>query len=278
MARAHSTVTVTDVVNTRAATRVVARVAGEAVESLDQVIEEAIRGSWPAVREYVQAYRALTINVLGAAKDARPDLVAFDQGRYLIVDAKGHFSSAGAAVLAQGSIDAPFSPWVGIAGNGMGVALEVVSRLRTLVIQLDPLPLPRGGSALRFSELDEFDIRRFTRLVVQELDGDQPPLLRISEVFDLSATELGRLFGVSRQAAAQWLDEGVPSARQAKAATVAAIADILAQRLKRSRIAGMARRPADAYDGKTMLELIEADQQNRLLESVRGSFDYAAAA
>jgi hypothetical protein len=273
-----ATVTVTNVIDTKTAKRLVGQVAGEAVSSLDEVVEEAVQGSWRAVHDYVQAYRALTSSLLGAVNDVRPDLVLFDEGHYLIVDAKGKFSRAGAAVLERASIQAPFSPWVGIAGNGTGVALEVVSRLRALIIQLDPLPLPKGKSALLFSNLDELDIRRFTRLVMQELDGDQPPLWRISEVFDLNTTELGRLFGVSRQAAAQWLDEGVPSARQAKAATVAAIADIVDQRLKRSRIAGIARRPAEAYGGQTMLELIAADKHDWLLESVRESFDYAATA
>jgi len=111
-----------------------------------------------------------------------------------------------------------------------------------------------------------------------ELDGDRPPLHRVTDVFALSTTELGRLFGVSRQAAAQWLEEGAPPVRQAKAVIVAAIADIFDRRLKRSRIPSVVRRPADAYDGSTALELIEADRQEWLLESVRASFEYSATA
>ena len=62
------------------------------------------------------------------------------------------------------------------------------------------------------------------------------------------------------------------------AATVAAIADVLARRLKPARVPGIARLPAVEYGGKTMLELIAADRHDWLLDSVRRSFDYAATA
>jgi hypothetical protein len=110
---------------------------------------------------------------------------------------------------------------------------------------------------------------------MQYADGDRFRLSRITETFGLSVTELGWLFGVSRNVAAQWLDDGPPSVRQQKVGVVAAIADILATCLKRSRIPGVVRRSAKAYGGMTMLELVEADRHDDLLESVRESFDYA---
>jgi hypothetical protein len=54
----------------------------------------------------------------------------------------------------------------------------------------------------------------------------------IADAFELSETELGRLFGVSRQAVGQWRDRGVPSSRMAKVTTVAAICDLLGHQLK----------------------------------------------
>src|SRR3954449_3246693 len=81
----------------------------------------------------------------------------------------------------------------------------------------------------------------------------------IAETFELSETELGRLFGVSRQAVGQWRERGVPSNRMAKVATVAAICDLLNHRLKPERIPGAARRPAAAYGGLSILEMIERD-------------------
>jgi DNA-binding XRE family transcriptional regulator len=98
----------------------------------------------------------------------------------------------------------------------------------------------------------------------------------IAETLELSETELGRLFGVSRQAVGQWRERGVPSSRKTKVATVAAICDLLCHRLKHERIPGIARRPADAYGGLSMLEMIERGREDELLTLVRRSFDWAA--
>jgi hypothetical protein len=98
----------------------------------------------------------------------------------------------------------------------------------------------------------------------------------IAETFELNETELGRLFGVSRQAVGQWRERGVPSNRMAKVATVAAIGDLLQHRLKPERIPGIARRPADAYGGLSMLAMIERDRQDELQAEVRRSFDWAS--
>jgi hypothetical protein len=97
----------------------------------------------------------------------------------------------------------------------------------------------------------------------------------IAETFALSETELGGLFGVRRQAVSQWRARGLPGARQEKAATVAAIGDLLRHRLKLERIPGIARRPARAYGGLTMLEMVERDRHGELLMEVRSSFDWA---
>src|SRR3954453_21199936 len=100
----------------------------------------------------------------------------------------------------------------------------------------------------------------------------------IAETFELTETELGRLFGVSRQAVGQWRERGVASNRMAKVTTVAAIGDLLGHQLKSERIPGVARRPADAYGGFSMLDLIELDQQDELLTLIRRSFDWASLA
>jgi hypothetical protein len=97
----------------------------------------------------------------------------------------------------------------------------------------------------------------------------------IAETFELSETELGRLFGVSRQAVGQWRERGVPSNRKAKVATVSAIGDLLRHQLKPERIPGIARRPADAYGGRSMLQMIERGRQDELQAAIRRSFDWA---
>ena len=110
-----------------------------------------------------------------------------------------------------------------------------------------------------------------TALAVSLLD-------QIRDTFALSDTELGRLFGVRRQAVAQWREREIPGRRQAKAATVAAVCDLLKHRLKPERIPGIARQPAAAYGGLSMLEMIERDRHDELHELVRRSFDWAATA
>lgn len=100
----------------------------------------------------------------------------------------------------------------------------------------------------------------------------------IAETLELSETELGRLFGVSRQAVGQWRERGVPSSRKGKIATVAAICDLLRHRLKRERIPGIARRPADAYGGLSIIEMIQRDRQDELQALIRRSFDWGSTA
>jgi hypothetical protein len=276
VATAH--VSVTEVVDIRTAKRLVDGFAGGTVRALDELLPDALGGRRQAVRGYVEEYRALTDQVLGAVRDARPDLVVIRDDVFWVVDAKREISKFGTTVFQRAAIDAPFSPWVELVGGGYGVALELVSRVRSALITLDPLPLPKGKSALPDWRLDDLAVRRFTRLVIQALDEDEPPLRRIVDTFGLTTSELGRLFGVSRQAAAQWLEQGAPPARQGKVVTVAEIADVLGRRLKGPRLAGIVRRGAESFDGASMLELIADNQEDRVLESVRKSFEYATTA
>jgi hypothetical protein len=97
-------------------------------------------------------------------------------------------------------------------------------------------------------------------------------------VLGLNQTELGALFGVRRQAVDQWAARGVPAERQEKLATLGEIADLLAAKLKRDRIPGVARRSADAYGGRSMLEAIAAGDEEPVLAELRDAFDWAAAA
>lgn len=103
-------------------------------------------------------------------------------------------------------------------------------------------------------------------------------LIRISDVFGLSHTELGRLFSVSRQAVSQWIDDEIPAGRLAKVLAVAQIADLLALNLISDRIPAVARTAADAYGGLTMLQMIAQGRHQELLTSVRDSFDWSRTA
>jgi hypothetical protein len=83
---------------------------------------------------------------------------------------------------------------------------------------------------------------------------------------------------VSRQAAQQWIDEGVPPARMGKLATVLATAELLEYKLRDGRVPLISRRPADAYGGQTMIEMIESDRQDELHRTVQKSFDWSGTA
>lgn len=241
---------------------------------LSASLAHALQGRPSAVRRYVAAYGELVDAVLAAVHEAHPELVLRDDaGTYCVAYASG-CSPAPVELLRSFAADAPFSPWVEARGLGAGVALDLIARLRALLPGTEPLLLPSRASLPRH-DADPDALLRFTRLVGEAQLAERSDLERVRAVFGLSITELGALFGVTRQAAGLWLDGGAPAARRAKAATVAAIADVLAHRLKRARVPGIARRPASAYGGRTMLDLMAADEHEWLLESVRRSFDYS---
>ena len=270
------TVTLLDAADPKAAVRAIDAAAPGLRRRLSASLRDALRGRPAATRRYVAAHRELTERLLAAMHEARPELVQRDDAGEYCVAYAGGCSPTGVELLRAFVADAPFSPWVQLKGPGTGVALDLLARARALLPGVEPLALPAGAS---FPRLDDPDVLlRFTRLVAEARQAEQSDLERARVVFGLSITELGALFGVTRQAAGLWLADGPPAARRAKAATVAAVADVLARRLKPARIPGIARRPAAEYGGKTMLELIAADRHEWLLDSVRRSFDYAATA
>jgi len=272
------TLTVLDAADPKAAVAAIDAAAPGLRRRLSAALGPALRGRPASVRRYVRAHRELTERLLAGMHEARPDLVARDAaGEYCFTYAGGRSSRAGIELLRTFAADAPFSPWVQLMGPGAGVALDVLARARALVPGVEPLLLPADASFPRIDH-DPDGLLRFTRLVAQELQAEQSDLERVRSVFGLNVTELAGLFGVTRQAASLWLVDGPPATRLAKVADVASIADILTRRLKPARIPGIARKPTAAYAGRSMLELIAADEHDWLLESVRRSFDYAATA
>ena len=103
-------------------------------------------------------------------------------------------------------------------------------------------------------------------------------LARALRVLDVSLSEAGRLFGVSRSAVEQWLQRGVPPARLARAANLARIADILERNLKPERIAAVVREPAEAYGGASVLELVRAGRDDEARTLLEQAFDWSRTA
>jgi hypothetical protein len=253
--------------------------AGELLPALGTWLERALEGSDDATREYVRYFHVLTLRVLDEAHRVRPDIIVrTDEGDLAVIDVKGVPRRAPVEALETVSAEAPFSPWTAWFPLEEAVALDLTSRVCLLIGLRGPDVVPAEPGV--GEGVDDLTARRFLRRVRFHLNhpDDEHPLRRLMDAFGLSKTELGSLFGVRRQAVDQWLERGVPSDRQEKVQTLIAIVDLLERKLKPGRLAGIARRPADAYGGKTMLELISADRHRELLELVRESFDWASAA
>lgn len=103
-------------------------------------------------------------------------------------------------------------------------------------------------------------------------------LARALRVLDISLSEAGRLFGVSRSAVEQWLARGVPAARLARAANLARIADILERNLKPERIAAVVREPAQAYGGAAILDLVREGRDDEARSLLEQAFDWSRTA
>ncbi len=252
-------------------------IGGSQVNELGRAAEEALHGDPRAATVYVRTYQRLTRTLLSAAAESRPDAFTIGAaGHVELQDRSGVRAGWIEAALDESAAEAPFSRWAALLGMREGVAMYALASLRALVPDSYPLDPPATNGVLAISNLDA---RRFLRGVRRCLNNaDEPPLERIQEIFALNYTELGSLFGVTRQGVKDWIERGVPTGRQEKVATVATIADLLERKLKPERIGDIARRPADAYGGLTMLDLIRRDRHRELLGITRRSFDWATAA
>ena len=231
--------------------------APELIEELDTELAAALAGSLDSTREYVLLWRRLAARLLAGAQTVSPN------GPVELI------------LVEDASTQAPFGGFTSEYGLGQGAALELTSHIRE---KLGLRGLPAHPSA-EPGTFDELAIRRFltrARMALNQLGGDE--LSRLMNSFQLSKTDLAELFGVSRQAIDGWLRKGVPAERQEKLHALAAIADLLERKLKPGRLPGVARTPADAYGGLTMLEMIEQDRHRELLGRVRQSFDWSTAA
>jgi len=110
-------------------------------------------------------------------------------------------------------------------------------------------------------------------------EEEQPAMARrIADTFALSVDELGAVFGGAAQDATRWLASGFPADRVGKAIIILEIANLLTRYLRPDRIGVVVRKPAAAYGGHTMLEMIEAGEHNVVLDGVRASFNFSSTA
>ncbi|MGA3221982.1 MAG: hypothetical protein ABSE77_23440 [Acidimicrobiales bacterium] len=180
-----------------------------------------------------------------------------------------------ASSLRTAVAEAPFTRFVAAFGPGVGMAVACLAKVRETIADLLPLALPNSGLP-RFSQ--PVDVLRYHRLVDLAIRGMAPPLERLQDALGLSTAELGEVFGVSRQAIDQWRARGVPPERRAKVANLLAVVDLLDRKLKPGRLPLVARRPAGAFGGRSLLEFAASDEHAELRNKVERAFDWSTAA
>lgn len=113
------------------------------------------------------------------------------------------------------------------------------------------------------------------RALVDALDREvrTSPLDRLTTLWDLSNAAAGRLFGVSRQAFAKWLESGPPPDRVDDVTAVDDITELLDRYVRRERIPAVVRRRAENLGGKSLLEALEEGQYQRSRKVVVDAFD-----
>lgn len=131
---------------------------------------------------------------------------------------------------------------------------------------------PREAAARLADQHDDVWLAALAQELDQRLSGRQ--LDRIMRTWGLSRTELGDLFGVTRQAVSKWIRDGVPSDRAAQLADVEAITDLLDRYLKRDRVPAVVRRRAEGLGGSSLLELVGSGRTGHALELTRRMFAF----
>lgn len=113
------------------------------------------------------------------------------------------------------------------------------------------------------------------RQVIDQLDQQlsSMPLERTMRLWDVSAAQLGMMFGVSRQAATKWLHDGPPAQRRDQVAVLDQCTELLDRWIKRERIPAVVRRPVEVLDGRTRLDVALDGDFERLRDELVDTFD-----
>lgn len=117
--------------------------------------------------------------------------------------------------------------------------------------------------------------RHTLRAVIARLDRElaAAPLERTMAVWDISASQLAHVFGVSRQAMSKWLQHGPPSNRRHDVALLQQSTDLLERWVKRERIPAVVRRDVDALHGRSRLDVALDGDLELLRDELYDTFD-----
>lgn len=165
-------------------------------------------------------------------------------------------------------------PWAAPTADGLGVVTVLVDRLRGVATGLPQQHVQPT------TKIDGHHFAWFLKTMSQEefeMEHSEP-LRRAMETLNLSKSDVAKLMGVTRQAVDKWLLAGPPAERAPKIGAIAELADILRYRLLPGLPAEVVRRPAEAYGGRTMVDLIANDEHEQLLQTTKDSFDFSRVA
>lgn len=163
--------------------------------------------------------------------------------------------------------------WCVTYGFGVGMLASLVAALRDLAGIGPAIPGPSGATALGTGDraLD------WREAVLDAMRGRLEPLERIRTALELSETELGTLFGVSRQAVSQWREKGIPASRADAVAHVLQTVDLLDRKIATGRLPLIARRPAERLAGRSILQAL-ADDPSGTHAVFAAAFDWSSTA
>ena len=146
---------------------------------------------------------------------------------------------------------------------------------RPIVVATEPTPADARADAVVADLLarESADVLDRVSVRLQRMQAIHP-LDRVMQAWDLSHADVGRMFSLSRQAIAKWLNIGVPAERVTAVADMAAATDLLQHSLKPDRIPAVVRRPAPALGGKSLLDLASAGDTTAVLVACRAMFQF----
>lgn len=125
--------------------------------------------------------------------------------------------------------------------------------------------------ALSLIAADTSAVQDFVQILERLLSID--PLPRIERVWQVSASEVATMFGVSRQAYSKWQLSGVPAERRGDVNDLSVATQELLTYVKSDRIPAVVRRKAPRFDNMSLLEIAEERGVSEVLKAVRETFD-----
>jgi hypothetical protein len=246
----------------------------ERFESFREARHHALRGEWAAVVVLVRLWLTLVDELLQLACDEFPDLVQWEDDSFAIRTTSGSLSEDPVRLIDRLVADAPFSPVLAQFGEGLGFGVVAVDAVRFLLPGCLTLRVEVSAGSPDLPDGSHAD--RYRRLVEMALRSVQPPLVRVKDLFGLNNTELAVLFSVRRQAVDQWERCGdVPASRRERMANLLSVGELLERKLSPGRLALVARRRADVYGGRTMLDLVAEGRDSELRALTERAFDWS---